>query len=71
MKSRIFNLVILQCLLLGISMNIRADTLAASHGPIGVMADHTHHKGEWMLSYRFMHMDMKGKYTSSRRVFRR
>ena len=31
-----------------------------SHAPIGVMADHFHHAGEWMLSYRFMHMSMDG-----------
>ncbi|MBC2600557.1 transporter [Puniceicoccus vermicola] len=30
------------------------------HAPIGVMSDHMHHKGEWMLSYRFMYMDMDG-----------
>ena len=30
------------------------------HAPIGVMADHRHKKGEWMTSYRFMHMDMSG-----------
>jgi hypothetical protein len=35
---------------------IRAD----SHAPIGVMADHMHKKGEWMFSYRFMHMGMDG-----------
>ena len=33
---------------------------AAGHAPIGVMGDHMHDKGEWMLSYRFMHMDMEG-----------
>lgn len=33
---------------------------ASDHAPIGVMADHRHTKGEWMLSYRFMHMDMEG-----------
>lgn len=31
-----------------------------SHAPIGVMGEHTHAKGEWMLSYRYMHMDMAG-----------
>ncbi len=31
-----------------------------SHAPIGVMGDHTHAKGEWMLSYRYMHMQMEG-----------
>ena len=30
------------------------------HAPIGVMGDHRHGKGEWMVSYRFMHMDMGG-----------
>lgn len=35
---------------------VRAD----SHGPIGVMGDHTHEKSEWMFSYRYMHMDMQG-----------
>lgn len=29
------------------------------HAPISVMADHTHHKGEFMFSYRYMTMDMK------------
>lgn len=31
-----------------------------SHGPISVMAEHSHSEGEWMLSYRFMSMDMDG-----------
>ncbi|WDE12890.1 transporter [Thalassomonas haliotis] len=31
-----------------------------AHAPIGVMADHMHKSGEWMLSYRYMHMDMDG-----------
>ncbi|MEO0447549.1 MAG: transporter, partial [Verrucomicrobiota bacterium] len=31
-----------------------------SHAPIGVMAEHTHNAGEWMLSYRFMSMHMDG-----------
>jgi len=30
------------------------------HAPIGVMGDHRHARGEWMLSYRYMHMDMTG-----------
>jgi hypothetical protein len=32
---------------------------AGGHAPIGVMGDHTHEKGEFMMSYRFMRMDMK------------
>lgn len=31
-----------------------------SHAPIGVMGDHTHDKGEVMLSYRYMRMGMSG-----------
>ncbi|MCA1778117.1 MAG: hypothetical protein LC637_01670, partial [Xanthomonadaceae bacterium] len=31
-----------------------------SHAPISVMGEHIHKKGEWMLSYRFMRMDMSG-----------
>ncbi len=30
-----------------------------SHAPIGVMGDHLHKKGEFMVSYRFMHMNME------------
>jgi hypothetical protein len=33
---------------------------AFSHAPIGVMGDHLHKKGEFMLSYRYMYMDMEG-----------
>lgn len=43
----------------GVSLSghgLRAD----SHAPIGVMQDHMHKKGEWMLSYRFARMHMDG-----------
>lgn len=33
---------------------------AADHAPLGVMGDHTHGKGEWMVSYRVMRMEMDG-----------
>jgi hypothetical protein len=33
---------------------------ASDHAPIGVMADHRHKQGAWMLSYRWMYMDMDG-----------
>ena len=36
-----------------------------SHAPIGVMADHTHHTGKWMASYRYMFMDMRPNYTGN------
>ncbi len=38
------------------SVHSRAD----SHAPIGVMGDHMHDAGEFMLSYRFMSMRMDG-----------
>jgi len=28
--------------------------------PAGIMGDHLHKQGEWMLSYRYMHMNMDG-----------
>ncbi|MEZ5462487.1 hypothetical protein [Dokdonella sp.] len=40
---------------------VRAD----SHAPIGVMGDHLHRAGEWMISYRYMHMDMQGNRTGT------
>lgn len=30
------------------------------HAAISIMGDHTHKKNEWMVSYRFMYMDMAG-----------
>ena len=32
---------------------------AIGHGPIGLMADHFHKKGEWMISLRVSNMEMK------------
>jgi len=36
--------------------------------PIGLMGSHTHKKGQWMFSYRYMSMDMDDNYTGSNRV---
>lgn len=38
---------------------------ADGHAPAGVMGDHTHHKGEWMVSYRYMYMDMQDNINST------
>jgi len=46
------------------STPVRAD----SHAPIGVMGDHMHKKGEWMVSYRFMRMYMQGNRIGDDRV---
>ena len=48
---------------------IHADTARPdSHAPIGVMGDHTHEAGEYMLSYRFMTMEMEGSRSGSDRL---
>lgn len=43
-------------------------TMPTDHAPIGVMGDHTHSKGEWMLAYRFARMGMEGNRDGSRRL---
>ncbi len=42
------------------ALEAAADPGPASHAPIGVMGDHTHHEGEVMFSYRYMRMGMNG-----------
>ncbi|MEM7363820.1 MAG: hypothetical protein AAF525_07330 [Pseudomonadota bacterium] len=54
-------------LLLTSSSLLRADR-ADAHAPIGVMGDHTHKAGEWMLSYRVMAMEMAGHRVGMERV---
>ena len=46
--------------LLGVSAMTHGGSRPDAHAPIGVTADHTHHTGEIMLSYRYMHMSMGG-----------
>ena len=56
-------LYVIFSLLLSISIPVLpADTHSRpdSHAPVGVMGDHAHKKREFMLSYRFMAMDMHG-----------
>lgn len=36
-----------------------------AHAPAGVMADHTHNEGEWMMSYSYMTMGMEGNLDGS------
>lgn len=37
-----------------------SSTRPDGHAPIGVMGDHTHSRGEWMASVRYMYMFMNG-----------
>ncbi len=36
-----------------------------AHAPISIMGEHTHNAREWMLSYRYMFMDMDGMQTGT------
>ena len=40
----------------------------SNHAPIGVMGDHLHAQGEWMLSYRFMSMRMEDNLRGSQSI---
>ncbi len=55
---------------MGIDIGFHGISRADGHAPIGVMGDHMHHKGEWMISYRFMHMEMKGSRDGSSNISR-
>ncbi len=46
-------------------------TRADSHAPIGVMGDHVHAAGEWMLGYRYMPMQQEGLLDGSDGVSRK
>jgi hypothetical protein len=39
--------------------------------PIGVMGDHLHPQGDWMVSYRYMHMKMEGSLEGSDHISNR
>lgn len=41
---------------------------ADSHAPIGIMGDHMHKEGEWMVSYRLMSMSMSGNQLGSESI---
>ena len=51
--------LILLLILILYSNILAASAIAIGHAPIGVMADHFHKKGEWMVSLRVTNMEMK------------
>ena len=65
MKKILWVVLALFCLNLNAQENNETEELlwtanrASGHAPIGVMGDHTHNKGEFMVSYRYMTMQMK------------
>jgi hypothetical protein len=48
--------------------NLHAHHNGRSVAPLGVMAEHIHPQGDWMLSFSTMHMDMNGNRTNTDRV---
>lgn len=56
--KKVIGVVALPLFALFSSLCVFADNRPDSHAPISVMGDHKHHKGEFMFSYRYMHMNM-------------
>ena len=64
-----FNFLVLT-ILVTISFFINADEiqLADSHGPISIMGDHMHKKGEFMFSYRLGKMNMNNVANGTKKI---
>lgn len=76
MIKKIFPLITMVCMYLGVSAQTQSDTTLtdchadhsnhlASTAPIGMMNDHMHHKGSLMFSYRYMLMNMDGNLSGT------
>ncbi|MCP5381682.1 MAG: transporter [Kordiimonadaceae bacterium] len=57
MKKRIS---IFLAVVLTTAQSTNAASFPDEHAPIGIMGDHTHKKGGWMVSYRYSNMNMDG-----------
>ena len=66
MKKIVFSAFIVALVLPQLS--IADSSRPSAHAPISIMGDHLHNSGEWMFSYRFMHMDMQGSLIGSREI---
>lgn len=60
MKRTLFAASALMCSMPVFAHDTHQAPRAYDHAPIGVMGDHLHKKGEFMLSARYMYMDMSG-----------
>ncbi|MEQ9618234.1 MAG: transporter [Deltaproteobacteria bacterium] len=71
-KNLFTNLFILMALSVCCSYDAYAQKWTSArpdgHAPIGVMGEHTHSAGEFMLSYRYMFMNMDGMRIGTNRV---
>ena len=52
--------VVMLMMLFFVVQGLSGQERAIDHAPIGVMGDHYHGKGEWMVSLRHMRMSMAG-----------
>lgn len=43
-------------------------SLVDKHGPAGVMGDHLHHAGQWMVEYKYMNMYMEDNRIGDNRI---
>ena len=58
------NIILVALIVMGTISHTYSQSRPDSHAPLGVMGDHTHNKGEFMASYRYMHMKMDGMRNS-------
>ncbi len=65
---KLYCLLPIQLILLAMATFSQAQERADLHAPIGVMGDHLHKEGEWMLSYRYMDMSMEGNREGTNRL---
>lgn len=77
---KIFSLGMVACLLFLSNISYAAEhdmhqhDMPAQHdhlanlAPIGVMGDHIHQSGDWMITYKYMHMDMPQQYSGVKNV---
>lgn len=52
------------CIALAFSQNTFADHQADDHAPAGVMYEHLHQKGQWMVGYNVQRLQQNGDYYS-------
>ncbi len=68
MKKLHITVALSLCALTSLPSASQAGSSASSHAPIGVMGDHLHRQGEFMMSYRYMRMNMEGNRVGDSRI---
>lgn len=72
MSRVIFSIGLLYVFAISLSSLATADgnrkSLADKHAPAGIMGDHQHQRGEWMVEYRYMNMYMEDNLIGKTKV---